>query len=70
MLTIRVAPLTAAGEPATVAAARRLEEACTSRWTAAGVRAPTHRLLAQEQAASVVRPPQEQQPSQQPPAKP
>jgi phosphatidylglycerophosphatase GEP4 len=55
MLTIRVAPLTSKGEPTTVAAARLVEEACVSRWTAAGIRAPAHRLLPFEAASSVVR---------------
>lgn len=45
MLTIRVTPLTFEGEPPTVAAARVVEEACVSRWSAAGLRAPAHRLL-------------------------
>lgn len=48
MLTIRVTPLTSKGEPPTVAAARVVEEACVSRWSAAGLRAPAHRLLSVE----------------------
>lgn len=57
MLTIRVAPLTVKGEPPTVAAARRIEEACVQRWSAAGLRAPLHPLVPHEAVSSVVRPP-------------
>jgi hypothetical protein len=58
MLTIRVAPLTAKGEPPAVAAARLVENACVQRWTAAGLRAPAHSLLPAEAGSSVVvRPP-------------
>lgn len=42
MLTVRVQPLTAAGEPLGVVAARRIEEFFVARWTAAGVRPPEH----------------------------
>jgi phosphatidylglycerophosphatase GEP4 len=42
MLTVRVAPLTYAGEPPGVRLARFVEEACVSRWAAAGVKAPPH----------------------------
>jgi phosphatidylglycerophosphatase GEP4 len=42
MLTIRVAPLTRQGEPVGVLLARLVEQACVSRWTAAGVKAPSN----------------------------
>jgi len=54
MLTIRVAPLTSKGEPPTVAAARLVENACVQRWTAAGLRAPAHKLLPFEAVSSMV----------------
>ena len=54
MLTIRVAPLTSKGEPPTVAAARLVENACVSRWSAAGLRAPAHQLLPFERVSQMV----------------
>lgn len=54
MLTIRVAPLTSKGEPPTVAAARLVENACVSRWSAAGLRAPAHHLLPFERVSQMV----------------
>lgn len=54
MLTIRVAPLTSKGEPPTVAAARLIENACVSRWTSGGLRAPLHKLVPFEEVSKLV----------------
>jgi phosphatidylglycerophosphatase GEP4 len=45
MLTVRVAPLTSAGEPPGVLVARRVEEFCVQRWVRSGVRPPPQQLL-------------------------
>lgn len=57
MLTVRVAPLTLAGEPPGVLVARRVEEACVSRWAAGGVKAPAHARMPPSRLPSVVREP-------------
>jgi len=57
MLTVRVAPLTGAGEPPAVGLARRLEEFYVSRWTAAGIAPPAQKTLGGGSAARFVRAP-------------
>lgn len=54
MLTVRVSPLTTAGEPPGVLVARWVEEACVGRWAAGGVKAPPHARLPDSKLLGVV----------------
>lgn len=52
MLTIRSAPFATTGEPLAVGLARRIEEACVTRWRRKGVVAPDQKLFAASQQAA------------------